>query len=86
MRPDEYAYGRDLLRAKMQAVQPLLVIFTFKKTAEVLFGPIAGNGLIRDRDLAGAPIFVMPGPYAPGGEVARRLGELRELVDRTQPE
>jgi TDG/mug DNA glycosylase family protein len=82
VRADEYAHGRDLLRRKMQAVQPQLVIFTFKKTAEVLFGPIAGNGLISDRDLAGAPIFVMPGPYAPGGEVEGRLGELRELVPR----
>jgi double-stranded uracil-DNA glycosylase len=86
VRPDEYAYGRELLRAKMQAVQPRLVIFTFKKTAEVLFGPIAGNGLIRDRDLAGAPIFIMPGPYAPGGEVESRLEELRELVDHPQSE
>ena len=81
VRPDEYAHGRDLLRAKMEAVQPRLVIFTFKKTAEVLFGPIAGNGLISDRELAGAPIFVMPGPYAPGREVDRRLRELRDLVD-----
>ncbi|MGH3005040.1 MAG: mismatch-specific DNA-glycosylase [Gaiellaceae bacterium] len=86
VRPKEYAYGQDLLRARMRAVQPRLVIFTFKKTAEVLFGSIAGNGLIRDRDLAGAPIFVMPGPYAPGGEVERRLGELRELVDHPQSE
>ncbi len=42
VRPEEFAHGRGLLRAKMQAVQPRLVIFTFKKTAEVLFGPIAG--------------------------------------------
>jgi TDG/mug DNA glycosylase family protein len=81
LHPDEYAHGRDLLRAKMHAVEPRLVIFTFKKTAEVLFGPIAGNGLIPGRELAGAPIFVMPGPYAPGEEVERRLGELHGLVD-----
>jgi TDG/mug DNA glycosylase family protein len=84
--PDEYAHGRDRLRGKMRAVQPGLVVFTFKKAAEVLFGPIAGNGLISDRDLAGAPIFVMPGPYAPGGEVEGRLGELRELVRRWDSE
>jgi TDG/mug DNA glycosylase family protein len=86
VRPDEYAHGRDLLRAKMQAVQPRLVIFTFKKTAEVLFGPIAGNGLINERDLAGAPIFVMPGPYAPRRAVERRLSELRDLVDHRHSE
>jgi TDG/mug DNA glycosylase family protein len=83
---DEYALGCDLLRAKMQVMPPRLVIFTFKKTAEVLFGPIVGNGLINDRDLAGAPIFVMPGPYAPGGEVERRLNELRGLVDHPHSE
>jgi len=86
VRREEFAHGRDLLCAKMQAVQPRLVIFTFKKTAEVLFGPIAGNGRIRDRGLAGAPIFVMPGPYAPGGEVESRLGEMRELVDHPHSE
>jgi double-stranded uracil-DNA glycosylase len=86
VRREEFAHGRDLLRAKMQAVQPRLMIFTFKKTAEVLFGPIAGNGRIRDRGLAGAPIFVMPGPYAPGGEVESRLGELRELADHPHSE
>lgn len=86
VRPDEYAHGRGLLRAKIEAVQPRLVIFTFKKTAEVLFGPITGNGLIRDRDVGGAPIFVMPGPYAPVGDVERRLGELRELVNHPPSE
>lgn len=77
---EEFARGRDRLRAKLRPVEPRLVIFVFKKTAEVLFGPIAGNGLIRDRELAGAPIFVMPGPYAPGGNVETRLAELQALI------
>jgi double-stranded uracil-DNA glycosylase len=77
---DEFAHGRDLLHAKLRAVEPRLVIFVFKKTAEVLFGPIAGNGLIRDLNIAAAPIFVMPGPYAPGGKVETRLAELRDLI------
>jgi hypothetical protein len=81
--PEAAPYGAvfGVFRTQMEAMHPRLVIFTFKKTAEVLFGPIVGNGLIRNRDHAGAPIFVMPGPYAPGGEVERRLRELRDLVD-----
>jgi hypothetical protein len=86
VRPDEYAHGRELLRGKVQAAQPRLVIFTFKKTAEVLFGPITGNGHIRDLDFGGRPIFVMPGPYAPGSQVERRLVELGELADRQHSE
>jgi TDG/mug DNA glycosylase family protein len=61
LRPEELGHGRDLLRAKIEAAQPRLVLFTFKKTAEVLLGRIAANGLIRGRELGGSPIFVMPG-------------------------
>jgi hypothetical protein len=73
--------ARELLRTKIEAARPRLVLFTFKKTAEALFGQIAGNGLMQGRELGGAPSFVMPGPYAPGGEVDLWLRELSELVD-----
>ena len=46
VRPAEFEYGRGLLREKVEAASPGLVIFTFKKTAEVLLGRIVGNGLI----------------------------------------
>jgi len=45
-----------------------------------LFGPFGGNGLVAGRTLAGAEIFVMPGPYAPGAEVTLRVEELGELL------
>jgi TDG/mug DNA glycosylase family protein len=80
VRADEFGHGRDRLHAKLRPLEPGLVIFVFKKTAEVLFGSIAGNGLIPDRELAGVPIFVMPGPYAPGDNVETRLRELRGLI------
>lgn len=80
VRPAEFEYGRGLLRDKVEAAAPRLVIFTFKKTAEVLFGPIAGNGLIVGPRLGRAPIFVMPGPYAARAEVDQRLSELAEAA------
>jgi double-stranded uracil-DNA glycosylase len=76
---EEFEHGRDLLRAKIEVARPQLVIFTFKKTAEILFGPNAGNGLIGGHWLGGSPIFVMPGPYAPRPQVVARLSELRRL-------
>lgn len=78
VRPVEFEHGRALVCEKVEAAAPQFVIFTFKKTAEVLFGSIAGNGLIAGRELGGAPIFVMPGPYAARAEVDQRLRELGE--------
>lgn len=80
VRPEEFAQGRDLLIAKIEAARPRLVIFTFKKTAEILFGPIPGNGLIESRKLGQVPMFVMPGPFAPGPEVSQKLRELASVA------
>lgn len=68
------------LIAKLEAIHPRLVIFTFKKAATKLFGSISGNGLIPGIELAGARIFVMPGPYEASSTVAVRLRELHELA------
>jgi hypothetical protein len=73
------AHGRPLLEAKIEAVAPKLLIFVFKETAKKLWGPFPGNGLLAGRTMGGAKIFVMPGPYAPRGEVTQRLRELGEL-------
>ena len=81
VRPAEFEYGRELLRAKVEAAPPRLVIFTFKKAAEVLCGSIAGNGMVPSRELGGAPIFIMPGPYATRAEVEQQLRELAHAVD-----
>lgn len=80
VRQDEFEFGRNLLVSKIETVAPLLVIFTFKKTAEVLFGPFSGNGLIAEFELGGARVFVMPGPYAAAGDVDARLCELSRVL------
>ena len=76
IRADEFAYGKPLLEAKLEAARPRLLLFSFKQTAEILFGKFAGNGSVGKR-FAGADVFVMPGPYAKAGEVSGRLDELR---------
>jgi len=59
----EFAHGRELLEAKLVEHNPALVVFTFKKTAQTLFGPFAGNGFVPGLHFADSDVFVMPGPY-----------------------
>jgi double-stranded uracil-DNA glycosylase len=58
----EFRYGAELLRAKLSEHRPELVIFTFKATAEALFGRFRGNGFVDGLALADSAVFVMPGP------------------------
>lgn len=80
IRSEEFAYGKPLLERKIEKAQPRLLIFSFKKTAEVLLGKFPGNGFI-GRQLADADVFVMPGPYAKANEVKARVAELGRRVD-----
>jgi len=73
---DELEYGRSLLLEKLEAVHPELIIFTFKKTATVIFGRFEGFGFI-GRKFAGAEVFVMPGPYERADRRDQALAELR---------
>lgn len=38
VKPAEFKHGRELLKANLAEHKPELVIFTFKKTAQTLFG------------------------------------------------
>jgi TDG/mug DNA glycosylase family protein len=80
LRPDELAHGRARLLTKLEEVDAPLVIFTYKKTAEVLFGRFRGVGLLPGQDLLAGDAFVMPGPYAPRQQAAETLDELRLLL------
>jgi double-stranded uracil-DNA glycosylase len=80
LRPDELAHGRALLLAKLSKANPPLVIFTYKRTAEVLFGGFRGVGLVSSQDVLPGGAFVMPGPYAPRERVEETLAELRTVV------
>lgn len=54
------------------------IIFTYKMSAVALLGPFDGHGLRPGRPLAGAEVFVMPGPMEARGRVGTALGTLRE--------
>lgn len=51
------------------------MLFTFKKTATVIFGSFAGFGVV-GKTIAGGGVFVMPGPYERADRVDAALAEL----------
>lgn len=80
LRVAEYMHGCERLRAALEETNPPLVIFTFKKTAEVMFGKFAGNGLIPTLQIGQSEVFVMPGPYERSETVRATLTTLRDYV------
>jgi TDG/mug DNA glycosylase family protein len=79
LRPEEYAHGKPLLEEKVEVAEPQLVIFTFKKTATILFGSFPGSGFIGEQ-IGAAEVFVMPGPFAPRATVEKQLAELHRSL------
>jgi hypothetical protein len=77
LRPGELQHGRELLERKVADLQVPRVLFTFKAGAEALLGPLPGHGLIADRTLADAAVFVMPGPMERTDRGERALCNLR---------
>jgi hypothetical protein len=75
---------RSILLSNLEAVRPEIVVFTFKKTANVIFGGIAGNGFVNER-LAGGEVFVMPGPYDRADRVDAALRELAQWWRDSSP-
>jgi double-stranded uracil-DNA glycosylase len=78
--PVDFEHGQELLEAKLAAHRPGLVIFTFKKAAESLFGSFVGNGFVRGLRLAHSEAFVMPAPYESNATVYPTLDALSERL------
>jgi TDG/mug DNA glycosylase family protein len=76
LRRAEFDYGRGLLAEKLDAVEPKVVIITFREAAVRLFG----KGTVPGVTLAGADVFVMPGPYERSATAARLLDELAAML------
>jgi TDG/mug DNA glycosylase family protein len=79
LRRAEFDYGRRLLAEKLEAVKPKVVIITFREAAERLFG----KGIVPGVTLAGADVFVMPGPYERVATATALLDELAGILQRT---
>ncbi len=77
LHPGELEHGRELLDRKLSRLTVPKVLFTFKSSAEALLGPLARPGP-QTHTIAGAEVFVMPGPMAASAITARLLDELRE--------
>ena len=78
--PDsEMHYGVELLRARLNAVQPPVLIFPFKRAAVAVIGNFGGNGWL-DRTWAGADLFVMPGPYEASQTASATVARLAERM------
>lgn len=76
--PEEMEHGRALLEAKLGEFEVPRVLFTFKGAAVTLLGEFDGHGLRPGAPLAGAEVFVMPGPYEAGDRVRAALTDLAD--------
>ncbi len=76
LRAGELEHGRELLEARLAAIDVPRVIFTFKKAATTLLGDFPGHGVLPGRSLGGAEVFVMPGPMERTDRVERALRDL----------
>lgn len=63
LHPGEREHGAAILREKLEQLRPNAVIFTFKDAAQALLGRVEGFGWMTGATIAGADVFVMPGPY-----------------------
>jgi double-stranded uracil-DNA glycosylase len=61
IRPKEFEYGRPLLEDKLDAARPRLLVFSFKRTAEVLFGKRGDVVGLEFGDQVRLAVFGMPG-------------------------
>jgi len=80
--PTEREYGAAVLLEKLGTRRPPVVIFTFKDAARAMLGPMPGYGWQPGTNLAGADVFVMPGPYEARARVDESIASLAERLRR----
>jgi TDG/mug DNA glycosylase family protein len=80
---DELEAGVEILKSKIQAWRPGLVLFAFKQPARVLLGSSVKPG--PGPPLEGISTFLLTGPYAPTAEAKRVDRELLELLESGPP-
>ena len=74
--------GIGPLWTKIALWRPAAVVFVYKRAAEIVAGRTLEEtwGQLHGVALSGRPCFLMPGPYAPAGEVREGLNLLRNLA------
>jgi TDG/mug DNA glycosylase family protein len=74
--------GVGPLWQKIAMWRPAAVVFVYKRAAEIAAGRRLEEtwGQLHGVALAGRPCFLMPGPYAPRGEVDEGLNFIRNLA------
>lgn len=79
---EDLRVGVGPLWQKIALWRPAAVVFIYKRAAEAAAGRKLPEpwGQVAGMALAGRPCFLMPGPYAPRGEVAEGLNLLRNLA------
>jgi double-stranded uracil-DNA glycosylase len=83
VRPEEFRYGRTLVRDKLVAAGAPLVIFSFKEAAKRYFDrKVPGNGFVPGLKVGPASVFVMPGPYEGAATATATLDTLRQRLAR----
>jgi len=74
----ELQLGAEELRAKVRDWRPGLVLFVFRQAANLALGSLISAG--KGPALAGAPTFLLSGPYAARDEADRVNEELRDVL------
>jgi TDG/mug DNA glycosylase family protein len=82
LRPGELEHGRTKLEPKLARLDVALVVFVFKGAADTLLGRLPPNfyGVVPQRRLGDARLFVMPGPTAKRAVESDAIKKLRRTV------
>jgi hypothetical protein len=78
LRPGELERGREILEAKLDSMAIPRVIFTFKASVVAQLWALRRTRAHPGTPLAGAEVFVMPGPMEERGRVTIAIRALRE--------
>jgi len=78
----EFEYGRELLLKNVELYRPKLLVFTFKRAAQAVFGRFQGNGFVPGLRLGQSEVYVMPGPMENHVTARPTLARLAERVRR----
>lgn len=84
LRRDELLAGVQALQEKVRAWQPGMIVFVFKRAADLALGSRAAPG--PGASFEGVPTFLLSGPYAASDQTDRVEAELRSALSMVVPD